>query len=197
MSVSKPGVLAIFLACSFLVLCGCGKSVSGVYVGKVVGGRSTTDRECEVTFFDNQTVLMRAGLTDAGTFLIKEKNVIVDFQDGTKVFTIKEDDSLEVDMWFGKVVFNKTSAKKHNLQNFDIKTVHQIQCKNNLFRINSAKEQWALQNRKELTAIPTEIDISGYLRNGRIPACPARGSYVINPINADAQCSIPEHNQIR
>jgi len=51
-----------------------------------------------------------------------------------------------------------------------VKTAQQNAIFNNLRMIDAAKEQWALENRKNLGAIPTETELSQYLRGGGRPA---------------------------
>jgi competence protein ComGC len=66
-------------------------------------------------------------------------------------------------------------------------------CINNLRIIEGAKEQWKLEYKKETTDIPTQADLSVYLRNGQFPTCPAGGVYKINSAGEPAACSIPGH----
>jgi hypothetical protein len=65
-------------------------------------------------------------------------------------------------------------------------------CINQLRQLDGAKQQWALENRKAASDIPTEKDISAYLKDG-IPKCPAGGSYTINAVELVPTCSIPGH----
>ena len=64
-------------------------------------------------------------------------------------------------------------------------------CINNLRQIDGAKQQWALEKGKPATAVPTWDDLKPYL--GRIPHCPAGGTYTINAVDEPPQCSIPGH----
>lgn len=66
-------------------------------------------------------------------------------------------------------------------------------CMNNLRQIDGAKQQWALENRKTATALPSAQDIARYLPNNTMPACPGGGAYTINTVGAPAVCSIPTH----
>ncbi|MFM2296051.1 MAG: hypothetical protein RLZZ350_2464 [Verrucomicrobiota bacterium] len=66
-------------------------------------------------------------------------------------------------------------------------------CINNLRQLDGAKQQWALENRKVDTAIPTVAEVSVYLKNNTFPICPSGGAYTISPVNADPTCSIPGH----
>jgi hypothetical protein len=64
-------------------------------------------------------------------------------------------------------------------------------CINNLRQIDGAKQQWALEKGKQATDVPTWDDLKPYL--GRIPVCPAGGTYTIGPVGEKPTCSIPGH----
>jgi hypothetical protein len=66
-------------------------------------------------------------------------------------------------------------------------------CINNLRQIDGAKQQWALENKKPVTSLPTATDISVNIGNNLFPVCPAGGAYSINAVNAAPTCSIPGH----
>jgi hypothetical protein len=65
-------------------------------------------------------------------------------------------------------------------------------CINNLRQIDGAKQQWALENRKTITDVPTEKDVAPYLKNA-IPKCPGGGTYTLGAAGAAPTCSIPGH----
>jgi hypothetical protein len=65
-------------------------------------------------------------------------------------------------------------------------------CINNLRQIDGAKEQWALEHKKQGADTPTEQELSPFLRTGRL-LCPAGGTYSINAVNERPTCSIPKH----
>lgn len=65
-------------------------------------------------------------------------------------------------------------------------------CLNNLRRLDGAKQQWALENRKSANAMPTEADVFPYLKDG-IPRCPAGGVYTLKTLEAPPTCSIAGH----
>jgi prepilin-type N-terminal cleavage/methylation domain-containing protein len=65
-------------------------------------------------------------------------------------------------------------------------------CQENLTKIDGAKEQWALENNKSPGASVAESDIvqansEGYLKN--FPNEPSGGSYTINSVGTDPDCS--------
>src|SRR5438094_1746959 len=66
-------------------------------------------------------------------------------------------------------------------------------CINNLRQIDGAKQQWALEQKKELTDTPTQSEVVAYLKDGQLPICPAGGTYTINAVGKDPVCSVPNH----
>jgi len=69
-------------------------------------------------------------------------------------------------------------------------------CINNLRQIDAAKNQWALENNKTVTAVPTAADIAVYIKldaNGNIPGCPSGGTYTIGAVGVSPACSITGH----
>jgi hypothetical protein len=66
------------------------------------------------------------------------------------------------------------------------------QCINNLRQIDAAKQQWALENSKPDTAVPTVTDLLPYFPNG-FPSCPSGGRYTINAVGEYPTCSIAGH----
>jgi len=64
-------------------------------------------------------------------------------------------------------------------------------CRSNLRNIQSAKEVWALQNRKPDDSIPTDADLFGPGKQvTNTPLCPAGGVYSFNPVRENPSCSI-------
>ena len=64
-------------------------------------------------------------------------------------------------------------------------------CVANLKAIQSAKEQWAMDNKKNNTDTPNMTDLVGtaaYIRT--TPACPSNGTYTVNSVGADPTCSV-------
>ncbi|MEQ1823917.1 MAG: prepilin-type N-terminal cleavage/methylation domain-containing protein [Fimbriimonadaceae bacterium] len=62
-------------------------------------------------------------------------------------------------------------------------------CIANLRQFEAAKEQWAMENKKGSTDVPTSGDLSpDYIKS--IPAtCPSGGTYTIGAVNANPTCS--------
>jgi hypothetical protein len=75
-------------------------------------------------------------------------------------------------------------------------TSQQNACINNLRLIDAAKQQWALENKKQNTDTPAVSDIQPYLgrgANGEMPSCPAGGVYTIGTLGDKPTCSLPGH----
>jgi len=64
-------------------------------------------------------------------------------------------------------------------------------CINNLRQLDSAKQQWALEQGKKTTDVPTKADLLAYLHQW--PVCPQGGTYTIGAVNEPPTCSIPTH----
>jgi prepilin-type N-terminal cleavage/methylation domain-containing protein len=68
-------------------------------------------------------------------------------------------------------------------------TAQKNACITNLRQIDSGKQQWAIENKKQATETPTSDDVARYIKNGKFPACPAGGTYTVNAANTDPTCS--------
>ena len=69
-------------------------------------------------------------------------------------------------------------------------------CISNLRIIDGAKQQWALEYKKQRTDTPTAQDITPYMGRGpagQFPVCPQGGTYIIGSIGEQPRCSIPGH----
>ena len=71
-------------------------------------------------------------------------------------------------------------------------TAQKTACLNNLRQIDGAKAQWALENKKGATDVPTWTDLKPYLKKGKL-TCPAGGTYRINSVSMPPTCSHPGH----
>lgn len=68
-------------------------------------------------------------------------------------------------------------------------------CVANLKQIDGAKEQWALENHKQPTDVPTWQDLVGadkYVKT--IPDCPHGGEYTLNGLAHPPTCTLGAHN---
>ena len=61
-------------------------------------------------------------------------------------------------------------------------------CINNMRQIDSAKEQWALENGKSTEDEPTEAEVAAYIRSS-FPQCPSNGTYTIGDLGHLQSCS--------
>jgi hypothetical protein len=66
-------------------------------------------------------------------------------------------------------------------------------CINNLRQIDTAKQQWGLEHKKQATDVPTESDLIPYLKDRHMPQCPAGGTYNFNSVGEPPSCSIAKH----
>jgi competence protein ComGC len=73
-------------------------------------------------------------------------------------------------------------------------TAQKNACISNLRQIDSAKQMWALENKKTDTDTPTRADLKPYLPKKQFPVCPAGGTYTINPANKAPECSHEGHS---
>jgi len=76
------------------------------------------------------------------------------------------------------------------------KTQRANACINNLRIIDSAKQQWALEFKKQATDTPTMDDLRPYIGrgpNGEVPACPDGGAYTIGAVGEKPACSSAGH----
>lgn len=67
-------------------------------------------------------------------------------------------------------------------------------CIQNLSKVESAKQQWGLENGKTNGDVPASSDLCGpslYLKE--TPSCPSGGTYSINAIGLTATCSTAGH----
>jgi hypothetical protein len=71
-------------------------------------------------------------------------------------------------------------------------TAQKNACINNLRLIDSAKQQWALDQHKQSTDTPTKNDLLPYL-GGKFPVCPDGGVYTIGPVGQKPTCSTDGH----
>ena len=62
-------------------------------------------------------------------------------------------------------------------------------CQSNLQHIDSAKEQWAMDNKKTATDAPGSTDLApNYLKT--YPTCPSNGTYTIGNVGTVPTCTI-------
>ena len=64
-------------------------------------------------------------------------------------------------------------------------------CISNLRMIDGAKQQWALENKKQAPDTPKAQDLAPFLREQT--KCPAGGVYTFHTVGEKPTCSIPSH----
>ena len=70
-------------------------------------------------------------------------------------------------------------------------------CVENLYKIQWAKEQWAMENNKPSSDTPTQSDLVGSFKFlSSLPGCPSGGTYTINSVNTLPTCSVSGTHQI-
>lgn len=74
------------------------------------------------------------------------------------------------------------------------KTAQANKCINNLRQIDGAMQQWALENQKPNSAIPSSHQIAAYMKGGVLPKCPVGGQYNIPTVGAGPTCSVDGHS---
>jgi hypothetical protein len=73
---------------------------------------------------------------------------------------------------------------------------HANACNNNLRLLDSSKQQWALEHKKQKTDTPTMEELRPYFGQGPnaiAPACPDGGVYMIGSLGEKPTCSVPGH----
>ena len=66
-------------------------------------------------------------------------------------------------------------------------------CQANMRQIETAKEQWAMDNKKAATDTPTATDlVTEYMRgtDNTLPLCPSSGTYTVGDMTTRPVCSI-------
>lgn len=68
-------------------------------------------------------------------------------------------------------------------------------CQQNLLAIQSAKETWALENKKTDQALPVDTDLFGALQYiKQKPICPSGGVYRLNSVGERPTCTVEGHH---
>jgi hypothetical protein len=73
-------------------------------------------------------------------------------------------------------------------------SAQQDACIKNLRMIDSAKKQWALENKKADTDTPSREDLAPFFPDKKLPVCPAGGTYTINAVSQRPECSQAGHS---
>ncbi len=65
-------------------------------------------------------------------------------------------------------------------------------CIANLKKLSHMKELWAFEKNKPLNAVPNSSDITPYLGGGKMPSCPANGTYTLGRVSRTPGCSLAD-----
>ncbi len=71
-------------------------------------------------------------------------------------------------------------------------TAQKTRCLDNLRQIDSAKDQWAVENFANNGDPVTKEQITPYFKRG-FPDCPANGAYTVNLVGENPVCDRPGH----
>jgi len=63
-------------------------------------------------------------------------------------------------------------------------------CIHNMQEIDSAKDQWAIQEDKEAGSAVETNAVNQYLMSDTLPVCPQGGAYAYNPVAVPPACSV-------
>lgn len=75
-------------------------------------------------------------------------------------------------------------------------TAQKNACYNNMRQIESAKDQYAIENKLDTGATVTTAQVADYIKGG-YPNCPAGGNYsAIGAIGTNVSCSIAAHGSL-
>lgn len=67
-------------------------------------------------------------------------------------------------------------------------------CIENLRQIDSAKQQWAIEQKMTSTDTPVAADLDDYIKGTYANLeCPASGTYTIGDMSTDPVCSVANH----
>ena len=72
-------------------------------------------------------------------------------------------------------------------------TAQQNACINNLRMLDSAKEQWAMAENKQVGLPPDIHEVNQYIKGATTPICPQGGAYTYNNVGVDPECSHDGH----
>jgi len=67
-------------------------------------------------------------------------------------------------------------------------------CIENLRQLDSAKQQWAIEEKKTTTDTPVAADLDDYVKGGYASLeCPASGTYTIGDMQTNPTCTVALH----
>jgi prepilin-type N-terminal cleavage/methylation domain-containing protein len=66
-------------------------------------------------------------------------------------------------------------------------------CFNNLRQIDGAIDQWALEAKQTTGATVDQAAMLTYLKGGKLPVCPASGTYTVPTVGGNTTCGATGH----
>lgn len=84
-------------------------------------------------------------------------------------------------------------ASRYGLKPATPEAANAVACLANLRLIESAKQQWAVDNNKPGGTLVTMDFLAPYFRTNNAPVCPAGGVYTLNPIGLGPTCTVQGH----
>lgn len=84
-------------------------------------------------------------------------------------------------------------SQKQSIAAAGVAVLNQSTCLNQLRLIDSAKQQWALEKNKAMSARPSVRELTPYMKDNVFPVCPAGGIYFINAVEELPTCSVRGH----
>lgn len=140
--------------------------------------------------------------------LLKLRNEVNQLRDQNQELT-KQVQTAQTQIDRAREQANQAAQQAQQMRATVVQTQQTIQrdaCINNLRLLDGAKQQWAVENSKQPTDIPTVQDVAPYLGQSALAqallgsnpsvglrGCPAGGSYSLNALNHPPTCSIPGH----
>ena len=105
---------------------------------------------------------------------------------------------IEVDSLLGKLKIplakiTEIDARVKPKRTFKDSPSRKNACINNMRMIDSAKEQWALANRRASGDEPVIDQVNEYIKGNRTPICGAGGKYTYHVIGENPTCDCPGH----
>ena len=112
----------------------------------------------------------------------------------SSVAPVKTDTTAQAQAQLQQLLAENQRLRAENQQFQQVQANVQVNaCLNNLRQIDSAKQQWALENKKPVSAPVSAQDIQPYLPNNALPVCPLGGLYALHTVGLLPTCSIPGH----
>ena len=112
----------------------------------------------------------------------------------SSVAPVKTDTTAQAQQQLQQLLAENQRLRAENQQFQQVQANAQVNaCLNNLRQIDSAKQQWALENKKPVSAPVSAQDIQPYLPNNALPVCPLGGLYALHTVGLLPTCSIPGH----